>query len=422
MRGSASLLSSEPAENSSGRARAARRAWFEEHIQVAEQAAKVHNLGAVYRVINTIAPRKRREKVRIRGAQGELLSPKAEFDEIFTYFSNAFRSADECPTFPDCAPLRFSPLDIEDAIHRLKGGKAVPDTSLPSEVWKMCAPELASYLARQLNTFSPCYKFPPEVTDCALSLLPKPNKPGKRPTDLRPLGLQDPSSKLVAAVVRDALRVHTEGYLQTRPQYAYIPNKSIDMAVARVSVHCRAIRDALSRAVCSVHDRRAKRVPLQVAGGVMLGIDLSRAFDEVPRWALLQSLQHAGATEELQRAVMQLHDSCRYRVKHKGHSGTFSMQKGVRQGCALSPYLYALFSCLIYDTLAERTNPEWAARAITLFADDTHIAWTITSVRDLQFVMTCIQHTFQVFRDFGMRVHPENSQIIVKVRGSAAIR
>ncbi len=194
------------------------------------------------------------------------------------------------------------------------------------------------------------------------------------------------------------------------------------MAVARVSMHCRAIRDALSRAVCSVHDRRAKRVPLQVAGGVMLGIDLSRAFDEVPRWALLQSLQHAGATEELQRAVMQLHDSCQYRVKHKGHSGTFSMQKGVRQGCALSPYLYALFSCLIYDTLAERTNPEWAARAHTLFADDTHIAWTTTSVRDLQFVMTCIQHTFQVFRDFGMRVHPEKSQIIVKVRGSAAIR
>ena len=135
------------------------------------------------------------------------------------------------------------------------------------------------------------------MTDCTLSLLPKPNKPGKRPTDLRPLGLQDPSSKLVAAVVRDELRVHTEGYLQTRPQYACIPHKSIDMAVAHVSQHCRDIRDALSRAVCSVHDRRAKRVPLQVAGGVMLGIDLSRAFDEVPGWALLQSLQHAGARE-----------------------------------------------------------------------------------------------------------------------------
>ena len=78
------------------------------------------------------------------------------------------------------------------------------------------------------------------------------------------------------------------------------------------------------------------------------------------------------ATRGSQRAVMQLHDSCNYRVKHKGHSGTFSMQKGVRQGCALSPYLYALFSCLICDTLAERTSPEWAAEAITLFVDDTH--------------------------------------------------
>ena len=28
--------------------RAARREWFEEHIQAAEQAARAHNLGAVY--------------------------------------------------------------------------------------------------------------------------------------------------------------------------------------------------------------------------------------------------------------------------------------------------------------------------------------------------------------------------------------
>ncbi|CAE7364674.1 unnamed protein product [Symbiodinium necroappetens] len=59
-----------------------------------------------------------------------------------------------------------------------------------------------------------------EVVDCALSLLPKPHKTSKRPADLR-------------------------------PQYAYIPGKSIDGAIARVMRH-----------------------------GAMLSLDLSRAFDE----------------------------------------------------------------------------------------------------------------------------------------------
>ena len=46
----------------------------------------------------------------------------------------------------------------------------------------------------------------------------------------------------------------------------------------------------------------------------MLGIDLSRAFDSITRAALQRSLQHAGAPEPLQQAVLQLHEHCRYRV------------------------------------------------------------------------------------------------------------
>ena len=58
----------------------------------------------------------------------------------------------------------------------------------------------------------------------------KPHKPGRSPADLRPLGLQDPSSKIVAAVVREKLLQHTGEYLKARPQYAYTPGKAIDEA------------------------------------------------------------------------------------------------------------------------------------------------------------------------------------------------
>ena len=154
----------------------------------------------------------------------------------------------------------------------------------------------------------------------------------------------------------------------------------------------------------------------------MLGLDLSRAFDQVPRGSLAHSLRNAGAPEELIHAVMHLHNACKYEVRHKGCKGKFAMQKGVRQGCTLSPCLYAIFSCLLYDILAERTCPQWAAKAVTLFVDDSHLAWDISSVADLQFVKHCIQQTFQVFREHGMSVHPEESQIVLRIRGRAAAK
>ena len=48
--------------------RAARQAWFEKQISAAEAAARKNDLGGVYRVINAIAPKKRREQVQLGGS------------------------------------------------------------------------------------------------------------------------------------------------------------------------------------------------------------------------------------------------------------------------------------------------------------------------------------------------------------------
>ena len=85
-----------------------RRIWFEEQVVKAEQAAAANNLRGVYAAVNVIAPRRRFEKVRIRSEQGQLLSVRQEFQEIYGYFSGAF-SRDEHFRLPELAePLAFS--------------------------------------------------------------------------------------------------------------------------------------------------------------------------------------------------------------------------------------------------------------------------------------------------------------------------
>jgi len=222
--------------------------------------------------------------------------------------------------------------------------------------------------------------------------------------------------------LRAKIQEHTLEFLQSKPQYAYTPQRAIDEAIGRVSRHCRAVRERLQASVVSVHARRAGQKPPSCQGGAMLSMDLSRAFDSIPREALQRALCHAGVPEPLQQAVLQLHERCLYRVRHKGYSQSFNMRIGIRQGCVLSPYLYALFTCIIFDEIARRTDSAWAATALTLFADDSHVAWTIDSVEDLRFLMHSIQVTFQVFKEFGMVVHPGKSQLVIKLRGSAATR
>ena len=184
------------------------------------------------------------------------------------------------------------------------------------------------------------------MTDCTFTLLPKPNKPLRRPQDLRPLGLQDPSSKVLAGLVRNRLFQQVQGWLMSKLQFAYAEGRSIDETTT-------------------------------------LSIDLTRAFDTIPRKALSCALKAAGVTGDLHDLVMDLHMHCRYEIRHGSFEGHFEMQCGVRQGCALS------LTAWLYDQIAARTNASWARDFNTMYADDTVLQWHVQRIRDLNFMCEC---------------------------------
>ena len=193
--------------------RQARKLWLVDKLQLAEQAAAKHDYAELYRIINQVAPIKRRERVRIRSKTGDLLTKGQQFSEIFEYFSTAFRADTGAAVTGHCC-LSLSSEEIVAALAKLKRGKAVPASSVPTEIWQLCPAEYAckleSLLATRSRTGAPV---PPEVSHCELSLLPKPGKDTRRLRDLRPLGLQDPSSKIYAL----ALRGKTHGIHPTSP-------------------------------------------------------------------------------------------------------------------------------------------------------------------------------------------------------------
>ena len=112
-----------------------RQSWLDAQLLEAEQAAAKHDLGAVYRVVNSIAPKRRRDKVRIRSKQGHLMSVKQEFEDILQHFTKAFSSSEKFPLTHQAPPLSFTESEVQAAILQLKRGKSVPAGSLPADIW-----------------------------------------------------------------------------------------------------------------------------------------------------------------------------------------------------------------------------------------------------------------------------------------------
>ena len=78
------------------------------------------------------------------------------------------------------------------------------------------------------------------------------------------------------------------------------------------------------------------------------------------------------------------------------------MRRGIRQGCALSPLIYAIFSGWIYDQLCERVGEDWAREFVTLYVDDFLLQRLLGKPSDLEFMCRCVRATFTLLVDAGM--------------------
>ena len=181
--------------NLRNRCRRARREKLHGYIDEAQQAANRQDMGSIYRIIRHIAPKNRRMPVNIRSEEGHLLSASAQFAAIMDYFGKAYDSPEPPPMVPSGVDLALTVDEVRDAIDSLKPGKTVPDGSLPAELWRLCPEAFAEFLHNQLQMeVGAAQHYPPEISECQLSLLPKPGKSRRLPRDLRPLGIQDPSA------------------------------------------------------------------------------------------------------------------------------------------------------------------------------------------------------------------------------------
>lgn len=136
-------------------------------------------------------------------------------------------------------------------------------------------------------------------------------------------------------------------------------------------------------------------------------VDLEKAYDRVPRRVLYWCLRKRGVPEKIVRLVEMLYDGAKTTVRTKyGKTDPFSIEVGLHQGSALSPFLFLI----VLDTITrELRNDEelWEL----LFADDLVIV--ADTEEELQQRFIAWKHNLE---RRGMKVNTNKTEVMISSR------
>ena len=322
-------------------------------------------------------------------------------------------------------PLVFTLEEVQHELCITQVGKAVPPGVAPAAAWRISADLVAPLLQKAFEQHAIANTVLPEKwADAWIVWLPKPGKAPSNPAALRPIGLMSPEAKTLAAIIRNRLFQHIRPQLAWVPQFAYLPQRDITDALARVHSWMRKYERTIGKAA---PERFALRARVEAGtqndlcvGGAILSLDLKQAFDRVNRQALVQALRRLQAPEELIAAVIALHDTSAYHIHDTFNETKIITTRGIRQGCKLAPLLWVAISTAILHELGPAlSGPHKQA---TTFADDTLCQWIIETEQDVHDFAKFLAHLLQVMRTLGLHINLTKTALLIRARGTGAQR
>ncbi|CAE7226408.1 unnamed protein product [Symbiodinium sp. CCMP2592] len=367
--------------------RQVKRSRYLDQIQKAEEAANAHNPYELYRIVRRLAPRQRYQTVQIRDEDNSIISHARELEQLRVHFTKVW----SLPTNWKCPTLRsrsdvMSHMSLQEDIYvpqtdkllvcasSIPPYKALPKTHPIAPAFRAVADLLGqkvlSLLGREFRK-----QMPGSWNLTHVALIPKPGKKVGAISSLRPIGLQDPVAKCYVKVLADDLKPYAMTYLRRIPQHAYLAYRSTYTAIVQ-------------------------------------------AFDTAP-WALLeQALNRTAAPSDLKGRIMEWITGTTYVLEHRGSRVNIPAERGVRQGCVLSPLLWSLFTGLIYEEFQYIVQGSGLSPDIVFFADDKHLGWLLRKPQELALALEQFGKFLSLLRSFGLQANPTKSKAILSMRGS----
>lgn len=288
----------------------------------------------------------------------------------------------------------FSLEEINHAIRCMQSGKCPGPDGFPTEFYKKFSAKLSPLLMAVFEDSFSSKSLPPTLRQASISLLLKKDKDPVKCSSYRPISLLNVDVKILAKML--ALRLETVlPSLVSSDQTGFIKNRQLFFNIRRV--------------FNILYTPSSTQVP-----EVLLALDAATAFDRVSWEYLFYTLQQFGFGNTFISWVKLLYTSPLASVRtNDTYSPYFPLQRGTRQGCPLSPLLFALVMEPLAATIRGQTNIKGISRAqrehkISLYADDV-----LLFISDPATSIPHILNTLSVFGSFsGYKLNLDKSELL----------
>ena len=242
-------------------------------------------------------------------------------DLIETYFENLqLPSLEESDKRDTEKPIDM--LEIENAIKKMKSGKAPGPDGFPIEFYKKFAPKLIPVLLKMFEEVLDSKTLPPTMTQASISLLLKKNKDPLLCESYRPVSLLCCDYKILTKILAGRLE-------RIMPKLIH-PDQSGFIVGRQLAGNLRRVFNVMYQ-------------PSDIEPEVLITMDAHKAFDRIQYNYLFTALEKFGFGPIFCSWIKIMYSSPQASVRtNKIMSGYFPLFRGTRQGCPLSPQLFDL--------------------------------------------------------------------------------
>ena len=218
----------------------------------------------------------------------------------------------------------FTSAELDRALNRINTRKAPGPDKLPGELLKYSSRNFKRLLLDHYNSVFYSGVAPGNWKHSEVIMIYKGKKKNpKCPTSYRPISLVNAIYKTYASMLRHRLKEAVEERVSPY-QFGFRPGRSTATPLF------------LLRRLLELHERYN-------ASFYALFLDWAQAFDSVSHEALRSALHRLGVPHLFIQAILSIYQDCTFEVRDTSASSTKQkFQRGIRQGCPLSPYLFII--------------------------------------------------------------------------------
>uniref|UniRef100_J3L5V2 Reverse transcriptase domain-containing protein n=1 Tax=Oryza brachyantha TaxID=4533 RepID=J3L5V2_ORYBR len=297
------------------------------------------------------AARKRKQKSNISSLfiNGSFITNLSEIASCFiTFFQNLFQTSCADTGDPTIMPeneqqdliLPVTPTqqEILEILKSMKKDAAPGPDGFNVAFYRTSWDCLKQDITKLVQNFYATANIPEGINSTNIVLIPK-KVAANNPVDFRPISLCNVSYKILAKSLANQIKDKLNDLINPNQQ-AFIKGRrpSTNIILAQEIIHSFSLSSYNTNAF-------------------LLKLDLSKAFDRLEWSFIANSLKKKGFDDHFIKLVLACISTPCFSVTINGETfGNFRSQRGIRQGCPLSPYLFVLALNSLAETLVNQAN------------------------------------------------------------------